>query len=49
MGYNIPVLEIREIETFSSWLRALRDAQARARIARASGVWPSVILVMSAL
>lgn len=33
MGYNIPVLEIRETETFSSWLRALRDSQARARIA----------------
>lgn len=27
------MIEIRETETFSSWLRALRDAQARARIA----------------
>jgi putative addiction module killer protein len=27
------VIEIRETETFSSWLRGLRDAQARARIA----------------
>ena len=27
------MLEIRETETFSSWLRALRDSQARARIA----------------
>jgi putative addiction module killer protein len=27
------VIEIRETETFSSWLTALRDDQARARIA----------------
>jgi putative addiction module killer protein len=27
------VIEIRETETFSFWLRGLRDAQARARIA----------------
>jgi len=27
------VIEIRETETFSFWLRALRDSQARARIA----------------
>lgn len=33
MSYNIPVIEIRETETFSAWLRALRDSQARARIA----------------
>lgn len=33
MGYNVLVIEIRETETFSSWLRGLRDAQARARIA----------------
>ena len=33
MSYNISVLEIRETETFSSWLRSLRDSQARARIA----------------
>lgn len=25
----IPVLEIRETETFSSWLRSLRDSQAK--------------------
>jgi putative addiction module killer protein len=33
VGYNTPVIEIRETEVFSSWLRALRDSQARARIA----------------
>ncbi len=33
MGYTVIVIEIRETEVFSSWLRALRDAQARARIA----------------
>jgi putative addiction module killer protein len=33
MSYNIPVLEIRETETFSAWLRMLRDSQTRARIA----------------
>ena len=27
------MIEIRETEAFSSWLRALRDSQARARIA----------------
>jgi len=27
------VIEIRETETFSTWLRALRDSQSRARIA----------------
>lgn len=27
------MIEIRETETFSGWLRGLRDAQARARIA----------------
>lgn len=27
------MIEIRETETFSFWLRALRDSQARARIA----------------
>ena len=27
------MIEIRETEAFSDWLRALRDAQARARIA----------------
>jgi putative addiction module killer protein len=27
------VIEIRETETFSTWLRALRDGQAKARIA----------------
>lgn len=29
----MPVIEIRETETFSDWLLALRDSQARARIA----------------
>jgi len=33
VGYNILVIEIRETEAFSGWLRGLRDAQARARIA----------------
>lgn len=33
MGYNYSVIEIRETEAFSVWLRGLRDAQARARIA----------------
>jgi putative addiction module killer protein len=33
MSYNVPVIEIRETESFSNWLRALRDTQARARIA----------------
>lgn len=33
MSYNIPVLEIRETETFSAWLRVLRDSRARAKIA----------------
>jgi putative addiction module killer protein len=33
VGYNRPVIEIRETETFSDWLLALRDSQARARIA----------------
>ncbi|MGA7524883.1 MAG: type II toxin-antitoxin system RelE/ParE family toxin [Acidobacteriaceae bacterium] len=27
------MIEIRETETFSAWLRALRDSQARAKIA----------------
>jgi putative addiction module killer protein len=33
VGYNYSVIEIRETEAFSVWLRGLRDAQARARIA----------------
>jgi putative addiction module killer protein len=33
VSYNIDVIEIRATEVFSSWLRAIRDAQARARIA----------------
>lgn len=33
MRYNIFVIEIRETEAFSTWLRGLRDSQARARIA----------------
>lgn len=33
MGYNILVIEILETATFSNWLLALRDSQAKARIA----------------
>jgi putative addiction module killer protein len=33
MGYNVPAIEIRETETFSDWLSALRDSQTKARIA----------------
>jgi putative addiction module killer protein len=33
VSYNTSVIEIRETETFSEWLRALRDTQAKARIA----------------
>ncbi len=33
MGYNTPVIEVRETDIFSGWLHALRDSQARARIA----------------
>ncbi len=33
MGYNRTVIEIRETETFSSWLTALRDDKARSKIA----------------
>lgn len=33
MSYNSLVIEIRETTTFHDWLRALRDTQARARIA----------------
>src|SRR5665213_2098855 len=33
MSYNRTVIEIRATETFSSWLTALRDDRARARIA----------------
>lgn len=33
MRYNISVIEVRETEVFSTWLRGLRDSQARARIA----------------
>lgn len=33
MRYNVLVIEIRETETFTVWLRGLRDVQARARIA----------------
>jgi putative addiction module killer protein len=33
LDYNISVIEIRQTETFSVWLRGLRDAQTRARIA----------------
>jgi putative addiction module killer protein len=33
LGYTKAVIEIRETAAFSAWLRALRDAQARARIA----------------
>ena len=33
MGYNTSVIEIQETDTFSDWLQALRDGQAKARIA----------------
>lgn len=33
MSYNAFVIEIRETTTCHDWLRALRDTQARARIA----------------
>ncbi len=33
MGYNTSVIEIQETDTFSDWLRVLRDVQAKARIA----------------
>jgi putative addiction module killer protein len=33
MSYNQGVMEIRETEVFSLWLRAIRDSQARARVA----------------
>ena len=32
MGYTSIVIEIRQTETFATWLRTLRDRQARARI-----------------
>jgi putative component of toxin-antitoxin plasmid stabilization module len=33
MGYNPCMIAIRETETFSLWLRALRDGKAKATIA----------------
>ncbi len=33
MSYNVTMIEIRATDTFSNWLQALRDSQARARIA----------------
>jgi putative addiction module killer protein len=33
MGYTWLMIEIRETETFSAWLRALRDDRAKAKIA----------------
>ena len=33
MSYNVAMIEIRATDTFSNWLQALRDSQARARIA----------------
>ncbi len=33
MGYNGAEIEIRQTTVFGDWLRALRDSQARARIA----------------
>jgi putative addiction module killer protein len=33
VGYNTSVIEIQETDTFSDWLRVLRDVQAKARIA----------------
>jgi putative addiction module killer protein len=33
VGYNHSDIEIRQTATFGDWLRALRDSQAKARIA----------------
>ena len=33
MSYNRIVLEIRETDTFSAWLQALKDSRAKAKIA----------------
>jgi putative addiction module killer protein len=33
VGYNGTAIEIRQTTVFGNWLRALRDSQARARIA----------------
>jgi putative addiction module killer protein len=33
VSYNRFVLEIRETDTFSAWLQALKDSRAKARIA----------------
>jgi len=33
VGYNNEVIEVRETETFATWLRDLRDRQAKAKIA----------------
>ncbi|HTT85025.1 MAG TPA: type II toxin-antitoxin system RelE/ParE family toxin [Rhizomicrobium sp.] len=32
--YNLQMVEVRETRTFSEWLSSLRDARARAEIAR---------------
>jgi putative addiction module killer protein len=32
VGYTLSVIAIRQTEVFASWLRALRDRQARSRI-----------------
>jgi putative addiction module killer protein len=32
LGYNTPVIEIRQTEVYANWFAELRDRQARARI-----------------
>jgi putative addiction module killer protein len=32
LGYNSPVIEVRQTEAFSRWFDGLRDREARARI-----------------
>ncbi len=32
MGYNRPVIEVRQTDAYETWFRKLRDRQARSRI-----------------
>lgn len=32
LGYNVPMIEIRQTETYADWFAKLRDRKARARI-----------------
>ena len=34
VAYGLHVIEVRETETFSQWLSGLRDARAKAEVAR---------------